>query len=103
MSARRSTYSLEQVQSLVARREYRISSTAMAGAAELYLDEQDIVACVLSLGARDFYKTMPSEKRRGSFQDVYKTRYHGFAIYLKVQVVGEQRVAVISFKRDQSL
>jgi hypothetical protein len=101
MSARLPTYELVQVQQLVAQGSYRISEAA-AGAAELYLDETDVIECLLGLGSQDFYKTMPSRMRPGSFQDVYKTRHHGFAIYLKVQVMGNQRVAVISFKRDQS-
>lgn len=103
---RKPRYPLERVQALILGGEkgYRISRVARDGAAELHLDEQDIVACVCRLDDGDFYKSMPAEKSLGDWQDVYKAKYCGFSIYLKVQIVERAGsvAVVISFKRDES-
>ncbi len=75
---------------------------ARDGAAELYLDEQDVCACLLALDDGDFYKTMESVKRPGLWQDVYRPRYAGHSLYLKVQLDVRSGAVVISFKRDES-
>ncbi len=103
MSRRRPpAFSLEVVQTLVGNGAYRITDSAMDTAAQLALDEQDICDCVQDLSRSNFYKTMPSTRVQGTEQDVYRTRYAGFAIYLKVRVVDGVRVVIISFKRDES-
>lgn len=96
-------FSLELVQTLVGNGEYRITESALDGAAALYLDEDDIVACVQELSRSHFYKTMPSTRMPGTDQDVYRTRYAGFAVYLKVRVIDGKKVVIISFKQDTSL
>jgi Motility quorum-sensing regulator, toxin of MqsA len=96
-------FSLELVQTLVGHGDYRITESALDGAAELYLDEDDIVACVQELSRSSFYKTMPSTRVPGTDQDVYRTRYAGFAIYLKIRVIGGKKVVIISFKQDTSV
>lgn len=95
------TSSLDLVQRLVRERLYRITVSAAEGARRLLFDESDIVDCVLALTPTDFYKTMPSAKQPGSMQDVYRTRWDGFAVYVKVQVRGD-RTIIISFKQDES-
>lgn len=63
---------------------YSITRSARDGAASMYLDEDDILDCVTGLAEVDFYKSMESRKRPGTFQDVYRRRYHSFPIYLKL-------------------
>jgi len=45
---------------------------------------------------------MESEKRPGLWQDVYRPRFAGFALYVKVQLAPATGAVVISFKKDQS-
>jgi hypothetical protein len=97
------TFSLELIQTLVGSGDYRITESALDGAADLYLDEDDVVDCVQELSRSHFYKTMPSTKVPGTEQDVYRTRYAGFAIYLKVRVIDGKRAVIISFKQDTSI
>ncbi len=103
MSPGRPTFDLARVQSLASSPLSRwITGAAVKGAGELGLDEQAIIDCVLSLDADCFYKTMPAEKRPGCWQDVYRPMFEGFALYVKVQIIGEEpdeTVVVISFKR----
>ena len=95
------TYSLQVIQTAVRKGHYWVTRTAAQGAGDLYLDEEDIKDCVLGLEGRDFYKTLPSHRHKGMFQDVYKCRYCGFAIYLKLQLSVQGAGVVISFKRDE--
>ncbi|HSW30648.1 MAG TPA: type II toxin-antitoxin system MqsR family toxin [Longimicrobiales bacterium] len=96
------TYPLSQVQGAVRRGSYWVTRSAGHGAMALDLDESDIRECVARLGPSDFYKTMPSERVPGLFQDVYLTRHHGLPIYLKVQLAPNGDAVVVSFKRDES-
>jgi hypothetical protein len=112
-SKERPTYDLAEVKRLVKSGPfgYRVEPIAVTGAGKLKLDETDIVECVLGLDVRpinaggDFYKTMPSETRPGTFQDVYKPTYDGRPIYCKLQIMTTKRgclAAIIQFKRDES-
>ncbi len=96
-------YTLEDVQRLVRRGDYRITVSARIGASDLYLDESDILDCVLLLEKRHFYKTMPASKAPGLHQDVYRLRYQSRSIYLKLQVNRSGAAVVVSFKRDDGL
>jgi motility quorum-sensing regulator / GCU-specific mRNA interferase toxin len=96
---RRSSYDLAEIQALVGAGRYRITMSSLAGAAALGFDESDVLACVLALEPRDFYKTMPARKAPELMQDVYRPRYLGVPIYVKVQVTGDELAVVISFKR----
>lgn len=95
-------YSLEMIQTLVEQNKYRITHSASLGAGELYLDEDDIKECVLSLRRKDYDKTLRSHQRPGEFQDVYLPRFHGYEIYLKLQLLGNSVAVVISFKQNES-
>lgn len=99
---RRSSHDLSAIQAAMRARLYVILRGARDGAAELHLDEADVCACVLGLDGGDFYKTMESDKRPGLWQDVYRPRYAGYALYVKVQLDARSGAVVISFKRDQS-
>jgi len=95
-------YPLRDIQRAVEEGRYGITRHAAHGAASVYLDEEDIRACVLGLREKNFFKTMPSVRRPGLAQDVYKCRYAGIPIYLKVQMSRDAWAVVISFKQDES-
>jgi Motility quorum-sensing regulator, toxin of MqsA len=75
-----------------------VTEGALTDAWALDFDRYDIADCILGLDAADFHKTMPAVKARGLMQDVYKTRYLGRHIYVKIQLNPETTVVVISFK-----
>ena len=95
-------YPLEEVKRAIRHGGYWITRRAGLDAADLYLDEEDIKNCVLRLEERHFSKTMPSVKRPGLNQDVYRCRYAGVSIYTKLQIGHGGQTVVISFKRDES-
>lgn len=95
-------YAIEDVKRAILLERYLITQSVARGAAILCLDEDDIRNCVLGIKERDFYKSMPSIKRPGLSQDVYKCECAGFAIYLKVQMTRDGRAVVVSFKRDEN-
>ena len=90
------TYNLETIKALIQKGEFFITVSAQQGARQLGFDHGEIVECVLVLGFSDFYKTMPSEKIPGLFQDVYRPEFKGKSLYVKLQVTS--KAVVISFK-----
>ena len=95
---RHPTYDLGEVQAKVRAGLYWITFTARHGAASLGLGEDDVVACVLSLSATDFYKTMEADAAPGLWQDVYRPSYKQLALYVKLQIELDGDAIVISFK-----
>ena len=95
-------HALPIIQKLVRAQRYRITESALQGAADIYWDEDDVVESVLALTDGDFEQSYESEKRPGTFQDVYKPRHHGYRLFVKLQLVGDVTAAIISFKRDTS-
>jgi hypothetical protein len=95
------TYDLQQVQRLVGQGplSYKISSAAMMGGKELFIDRHAIVDVVLSLERDHFYKTMEAELFPGLWQDVYHLRVGGVELYIKLQIDEDGRAVVIQFKR----
>lgn len=93
-------HSLEQIQRIVSAGGHQVTYTAMLDATALGLDDTDIVACVCALDEGDFYKSMPSTKKPGHFQDVYKPSYCGHRLYMKLDLT--DTAVVISFKEDES-
>jgi len=96
------SYPLEEIQAAVRHGRYLVTRRAAGDAAGLYFDEDDVKQCVLELLDEDFYKSMASRRIPGRWQDVYRRRYLGVAIYLKVQMTADGRAVVISFKGDES-
>ena len=94
-------YPLGDVKKGVGAGRYWITRQAGADAAKASLDESEIKECVLALTDQDFYKTMPSRKFPGMNQDVYRCRYAGLALYVKLQVGRGGEAVVISFKLDE--
>ena len=80
-------YDLERIKVLITQEQYRITTSAIQSAHDMGLYEEDICECIVDyLNATHFYKSMPSERFQGLWQDVYKLRYRGFRIYLKLQI-----------------
>lgn len=97
------TYQLTVVHALLKEGRYRVTATAAATAHVLGLDAIDLVDCIAGLTRADFYKTMPSERIEGLWQDVYRPTWCGVALYVKLQIV-ELRAAgsvlvIVSFKK----
>ncbi len=91
------TYELDRIKELVRNGERVITLSALAGARELGLDEEDIDKVVLGLRAGDFHKTMPAERIPSLWQDVYRPVHEGIELYVKLQI--SSSAVVISFKR----
>ena len=97
-------FSLLQIQARIAAGEYHLTDAAQRDAEGLAFDEDDIVECIQTLTEDDYSHSLASEKRLGTFQDVYRRRMHGFPLYLKLQLTEPNRaVIIISFKRDGSI
>jgi hypothetical protein len=69
----------------------------------LGFSESHIKACIAQLTAADFYKPMPATNRaarkKGLWQDVYRTECGGAQVYLKLQLTAEGRAVLINCKR----
>lgn len=100
MKSPSATYDLPSLQAEVAAGRHLVTLAALQDAGALGFDRDDICECVLALGKADFYKTMPSNKRPGTMQDVYRTTYCDVPMYVKLQHHSD--VCVISFKRDEN-
>jgi MqsR (Motility quorum-sensing regulator) toxin of toxin-antitoxin system len=97
------SYPLEQIKRLFQEDNYLITVTALETAALISFLNDDIVDCVTNhLGESHFYKTMAAERIPGLMQDVYKIRYEGQRVYLKLQINKAGCAVVVSFKEDES-
>jgi len=92
------TYVLTEIQEKLRSGAFQITGTARRTATALGFDEKDVIACVLSLDHRDFYKSMESETVPGSWQDVYRPEFLGEMLYVKLSVLPTGWEIVISFK-----
>jgi motility quorum-sensing regulator/GCU-specific mRNA interferase toxin len=92
------TYNLATFQELYPQHR-QIVPGALADALKMGFSSQDIEEVILNLTPSDFYKTMPSEKKPGLWQDVYRPRHFGMTLYVKIQIINSNTCAVlISFK-----
>ena len=94
-------YSLPDVQAAAREGRYWITRSARVTASAVGLSETDMIDSVLALSPRDFYKSMPSRQRPGTFQDVYRPTYSGLHLYVKLQMGRRTEAVVISFKPDE--
>jgi len=98
MEKRSPHYPLSTVKALVADASTRcITRTAFEGAAALGIDRHGIVAAVLALKPKNFYKSMTVTDDSRTWQDVYHASHADISLYIKVQVV-EGKGVIISFK-----
>lgn len=92
-------YELGRIKELVASpATRRITRTAFDGAAALGWSDPEIVDCVQGLKMSDFYKSMTTHADSRVWQDVYRPKFLGEDLYVKVQISTDEKTVVISFK-----
>ena len=94
-------HDLSSIQQLCRWRWRGITYHAAADAQALGFDEDDIDECVLGLTSTDFYKSMPSFRCQGRYQDVYRPMYSGKRLYVKLDMDPDW-LTIISFEEDTS-
>jgi motility quorum-sensing regulator / GCU-specific mRNA interferase toxin len=87
---------LSVIKALIEEGKVRSTFSALAGGAALGFDFQGIVAVVLALTPKDFYKSMTTHADHRVWQDVYRPTSPAGEVYLKLTVV--QDVLIVSFK-----
>jgi motility quorum-sensing regulator/GCU-specific mRNA interferase toxin len=87
---------LSVIKALIEEGKVRSTFSALAGGAALGFDFQGIVAVVLALTPKDFYKSMTTHADHRVWQDVYRPTTPAGEVYLKLTVV--QDVLIVSFK-----
>ncbi len=85
MEKRKAHYTLNQVKAAFADPDTveHITRSARNGARELRLSDEDIVAVIQSLRARDLYKSMTTYRDDTLWQDVYCPTYNEVKLYVK--------------------
>lgn len=87
---------LSVVKALIREGKVRSTFSALTGGAALGFDFQGIVAVILALTPKDFYKSMTTHADHRVWQDVYRPTTPAGEVYLKLTVV--QDVLIVSFK-----
>jgi motility quorum-sensing regulator/GCU-specific mRNA interferase toxin len=87
---------LSVVKTLIQEGKVRSTYTALAGGAALGFDFDGIVAVVMALVPKDFYKSMTTNADHRIWQDVYRPVTKAGAVYLKLTVIDD--VLIVSFK-----
>jgi len=87
---------LSIVRRLISERKVRATTTATRTADALGFDFDGMVAVVLTLNPKDFYKSMTTHSDHRTWQDVYRPATKSGDIYLKLTVVDD--VLIVSFK-----
>lgn len=87
---------LSVVKQLVEVGKVRATWSARSGAAALGFDFDGMVAVVMSLTAKDFYKSMTTHADHAIWQDVYRPATKAGEVYLKLTVIDD--VLIVSFK-----
>lgn len=78
--------------------EGKVGSTfsALTGAAAMGFDFSGMVAVVMALTPKDFYKSMTTHADHRVWQDVYRPATQAGEVYLKLTVIDD--VLIVSFK-----
>lgn len=92
------TYDLNEIKHRVAGGAFVITLQARRDAYDLGFDVKDMRDCVLELSTSDFHKSMRSRRFPGRYQDVYRPVYAGFGLYVKIQMLSNGPVVIVSFK-----
>lgn len=87
---------LPVIKSLVAEGKVRATYSALAGAAMLGFDFQEMIDVVRALTISDFHKSMTTHADHRIWQDVYRPNTPFGVIYLKLTVIED--VLIVSFK-----
>jgi motility quorum-sensing regulator/GCU-specific mRNA interferase toxin len=84
------------VRELVVKGGIRATVTALADANVMGFDFDGMLAVVMALTSRDFYKSMTTYSDHRIWQDVYRPSTPKGEIYLKLTVIDD--VLIVSFK-----
>lgn len=87
---------LPVIRALIGEGKIRSTFSALAGGAALGFDFEGMVAVVLALTPKDFYKSMTTHADHRIWQDVYRPTTSRGEVYLKLTVVED--VLIVSFK-----
>jgi motility quorum-sensing regulator / GCU-specific mRNA interferase toxin len=87
---------LSIVKALIQEGKVRSTFSALSGGAALGFDFDGIVAVVLALTPKDFYKSMTTHDDHTIWQDVYRPTTNAGEVYLKLTVIND--VLIVSFK-----
>jgi motility quorum-sensing regulator/GCU-specific mRNA interferase toxin len=96
MEKRSPHHQLSNVRALIEEGRVRSTFSALAGGAALGFDFQGMLAIVLALTPKDFYKSMTTHADHRVWQDVYRPTTPSGEVYLKLTVVED--VLIVSFK-----
>ncbi len=100
MEKLRPHYPLQELIQLASQQESVFFTTvARKGAAEVGMSVDDMLYVVASLTMSVFYKSMTSYADHTSWQDVYRPVFQGIPLYLKLTIIPEHNLLVVSFKR----
>jgi motility quorum-sensing regulator/GCU-specific mRNA interferase toxin len=87
---------LSVVSRLILEGRVRPTESALVGAAALDMNFPAMVAVVVGLTMKDFYKSMTTHYDHRVWQDVYRPMTSAGQIYLKLTVIDD--VLIVSFK-----
>jgi motility quorum-sensing regulator/GCU-specific mRNA interferase toxin len=87
---------LSIVKTLIQQGKVRSTFSALAGGAALGFDFDGMLAVVLALTPRDFYKSMTTHTDHRIWRDVYRPTTNAGEVYLKLTVIDD--VLIVSFK-----
>lgn len=100
MEKRRPHYALEQIHLLANDpKKIQFTRSALDGGIELGMDLQMMRSVVMGLRKPDFYKSMTTHASSKVWQDVYHPHFREMRLYLKLTVVTENELLIVSFKR----
>jgi motility quorum-sensing regulator/GCU-specific mRNA interferase toxin len=87
---------LPVVKAMIKAGKVRSTVSALSGGAALGFDFEGIVETVMSLTAKDFYKSMTTHADHKIWQDVYRPATKAGEVYLKLTVIDD--MLIVSFK-----
>ena len=96
MEERKPHCPLPVVHSLLNQGHVRATMTALAGAAAMGFEFDDMLTVIRSLGTAVFYKSMTTHGDHRIWQDVYRPVTPAGELYLKLTVIED--VLIVSFK-----
>lgn len=99
MEKRKPHYSLDAIRTAFANpNTLNRTVTAEGGAADLGMDDLDVVNVIQGLSHKDFDKSMTSIADNSVWQDVYKSIVAERTIYVKFTLDQQKELLLISFK-----
>ena len=87
---------LAVVRTLIEAGKVRSTQSALVGAAAMGFNFEEIVAVIMALTPKDFYKSMTTHADPRIWQDVYRPTTDAGGVYLKLTVIDD--VLIVSFR-----